>query len=48
MIPARLSGSNSGGDKTNRLQAWYREAIPLADRLYDEYLAELRKEGLIP
>jgi hypothetical protein len=36
-----------GGDRTGRWQAWYAEAIPKADRLYDEYLEELRREGLI-
>ena len=35
------------GDKTGRWQPWYAEAIPRADRLYDEYLEELRREGLI-
>jgi hypothetical protein len=35
-----------GGDKTGRWAEWYREAIPLADDLYEAYLAELRKEGL--
>jgi hypothetical protein len=28
--------------------AWYRVAVPEADRLYDIYLAELREEGLLP
>lgn len=37
-----------GGDKTGQWEQWYREAIPLADALYAEYLEELRKEGLIP
>src|SRR5688572_9242038 len=36
-----------GGDKTNRWVEWYRKAIPVADALYDEHLAMLRKEGLI-
>jgi len=35
-----------GGDKTGQ-DRWYEIHIPLADRLYDEHLAELRKEGLI-
>ena len=34
------------GDKTGN-NRFYEIMIPLADRLYDEYLAELRKEGLI-
>jgi hypothetical protein len=37
-----------GGDKTNRWQAWYREFIPVADRLYDEHLETLETEGLLP
>jgi hypothetical protein len=45
--PRRTAIILLGGDKTNRWQEWYRIAIPEADRLYDEYLAELRKEGLI-
>ena len=26
---------------------WYEVHVPIADRLYDEHLAELKKEGLI-
>lgn len=36
-----------GGDKTGQWEEWYREAIPQAERLYAEYLDELRSEGLI-
>ena len=36
-----------GGDKTGRWSDWYDWAIPAADELYDEYLDELREEGLI-
>jgi hypothetical protein len=36
-----------GGDKTGEWEAWYQWAIPAADDLYDTYLTELRKEGLI-
>jgi hypothetical protein len=36
-----------GGDKTGDWDAWYDAAIPVADDLYDEYLTELRDEGLI-
>lgn len=36
-----------GGDKSGAWQRWYQTAIPLADDLYDIYLKELRKEGLI-
>jgi hypothetical protein len=45
--PRRTAILLYGGDKTGRWQAWYAEAIPKADRLYDEYLEELRREGLI-
>ena len=36
-----------GGDKSGEWNAWYAWAVPLADDLYDTYLAELRNEGLI-
>jgi hypothetical protein len=32
-----------GGNKTGN-DRWYEEFVPLADRLYDRHLAELRKE----
>jgi hypothetical protein len=35
------------GDKTGD-KSFYARMIPLADRLYDVYLNEIRKEGLIP
>ena len=35
-----------GGDKTGD-DRFYDRMIPLADRLYDQYLEELREEGLI-
>jgi hypothetical protein len=35
-----------GGDKTGN-DRWYEEHVPIADRLYDEHLELLRKEGLI-
>ena len=34
------------GDKTGH-DRWYEENIPKVDRLYDEHLELLRKEGLI-
>ena len=46
--PRRIAILLLGGDKIGRWQAWYEEAIPIADRLYDEYLAELRREELLP
>jgi hypothetical protein len=36
-----------GGDKSGRWSEWYDWAVTAADDLYDEYLEELRKEGLI-
>jgi hypothetical protein len=38
-----LIGGNKAGD-----DRFYVRMVPLADRLYDEYLAELRRDGLIP
>lgn len=35
-----------GGDKSGRWDEWYAEAIPAAEALYDEYLDELRNDGL--
>ena len=35
-----------GGDKTGD-ERWYDVNVPVADRLYDEHLEQLRKEGLI-
>lgn len=46
--PRRMAILLKGGDKTNRWAAWYRETIPVADRLYDEHLEAMRKEGFIP
>ena len=36
-----------GGHKTNG-DMFYRQYVPVADRLYDQHLEELRQEGLIP
>jgi hypothetical protein len=38
--PGRQAVLLLGGDKSGRWNAWYAEAIPLADDLFDEYLAE--------
>jgi hypothetical protein len=35
-----------GGNKTGK-NRWYKEFVPMADRLYDEHLKELKQEGLI-
>lgn len=44
--PRRTAILLIGGDKTGN-HRWYEEFVPLADRLYDDHLAELGKEGLI-
>ena len=44
--PRRTSILLIGGDKTGN-DRFYEEYVPVADGLYDEYLKELRKEGLI-
>jgi hypothetical protein len=36
-----------GGDKTGD-DRFYDRMMPIADRLYDVYIDEIRKEGLIP
>jgi hypothetical protein len=36
-----------GGDKTGD-KRFYETMIPVADRLYDEYIEELKQEGLLP
>jgi hypothetical protein len=43
--PRRAAILLIGGDKSGRWQRWYVETIPIADDLYDEHLATLRKEG---
>lgn len=37
-----------GGDKRDDWTGWYERNIPLADDLYDDYLAHLREKGAIP
>lgn len=36
-----------GGDKSQGWKSWYEWAVPVADELYDTYLAELHEERLI-
>jgi hypothetical protein len=43
--PRRVAILLLGGDKSGRWKAWYAEAIPAAEQLYEEHLAQLRKEG---
>jgi hypothetical protein len=44
--PRRTAILLIGGDKTGK-DRFYEEMVPMADRLYDEHLKELKKEGLI-
>lgn len=44
--PRRCAILLIGGDKTGD-NRFYERMIPIADRLYDEHLRELKKEGLI-
>jgi hypothetical protein len=45
--PRRAAIVLLGGDKTDDWVGWYERNVPIADDLYDEYLAEIRSEGLI-
>ena len=42
--PRRAAILLLGGDKTGD-DRWYEKFVPVADRLYDEHLDELRREG---
>lgn len=42
--PRRTAILLIGGDKTGRWEQWYQDIIPVTDRIYDEYLATLRRE----
>jgi hypothetical protein len=44
--PRRCAVLLIGGDKTGQ-DRWYEQFIPIAERLYDEHLVILKKEGLI-
>jgi hypothetical protein len=44
--PRRVAILLIGGDKTGN-DRWYKEFVPVADRLYDEHLEQLRTEGLL-
>jgi hypothetical protein len=44
--PRRAAILLVGGDKTGD-DRFYKTMIPIADRLYDDHLAELKREGLI-
>jgi len=45
--PTRRAVLLLGGDKSRRWGEWYSQAVPLADRLYDEHLRRLVEERLI-
>ncbi len=36
-----------GGNKSGQWDRWYAKAIPIAERLYEEYLSELAAENLV-
>ena len=36
-----------GGDKTGQWSKWYATAIPRAERLYEDYLTDLKTQGLL-
>lgn len=42
--PLRTAILLLGGDKTGD-DRWYEKSVPVADRLYDQHLEELKKEG---
>ena len=44
--PRRKAMLLLGGAKAGKSR-WYAEAVPRADKLYDQHLRQLRKEGLI-
>jgi hypothetical protein len=44
--PRRMAILLIGGDKTGD-PSWYDEFVPIADRLFEEHIQNLRKEGLI-
>lgn len=44
--PRRMAILLIGGDKTGD-DRWYEVHVPVADRLYDEHLEQLRREGEI-
>jgi hypothetical protein len=43
--PRRMAILLIGGDKTGDGR-WYETNVPIADRLYDEHLEQIRREGL--
>jgi hypothetical protein len=45
--PRRTALLLLGGAKAGAWKEWYEHAVPAADELYEVYLEELRKEGLL-
>ncbi|MHB8646866.1 MAG: type II toxin-antitoxin system RelE/ParE family toxin [Thermomicrobiales bacterium] len=45
--PRRTAILLIGGSKTDDWHGWYERNIPEAERIYDAYLVELKKEGLL-
>jgi hypothetical protein len=45
--PRRAAIMLLGGEKTGDGNRWYEAAVPQADRLYDEHLETLKREGEI-
>ena len=44
LTPWRAAILLVAGDKSGQWDKWYRTAIPRAEQLYDDYLAERKKE----
>lgn len=44
--PRRTAILLCGGDKSGAWSAWYEEAIPIADQLYEDHLQTIAEEGL--
>lgn len=44
--PRRMAILLIGGNKTGD-NRWYETFVPIADKLYDEHLGQLKKEGLL-
>ena len=42
--PRRTAILLIGGAKTGRWRRWYAEMIPIADRLYDQHLADIQRK----
>jgi hypothetical protein len=43
--PRRIAILLLGGDKSGAFTEWYAEMIPVAERLYQEHIEQLRNEG---